>query len=296
MKIDRILWAFDSSTESEEALNYAVFLAKKFNSEIEGIHVIPADEKLLYETEFRNWTVKVEETIKSRLGSVTDELASQGINFNGLILRGDPKVEIVEFANREKADLIVMGKRGQGLIDRMLTGSTTLRVMRESKAPVLTVKKRDEKGALDISKILVPLDISEYSESALNYAIDLAVKLKASIKVLYVLSLYIYDYEIPYMVLDDLIKVSSIELSKRAEEIKLKRLAADSEVAKLEISAESVHGINSAISIVDYALARNIDLIVIDTHARKGIKKLILGSVMEKVVQEAHCAVLVVNP
>ncbi|MGH7890384.1 MAG: universal stress protein, partial [Thermodesulfobacteriota bacterium] len=73
MKIDKILWAFDSSTESEEALNYAVFLAKNFSSEIAGIHVMPADEKLLYETEFRNWTVKVEETIKSRLGSITDE-------------------------------------------------------------------------------------------------------------------------------------------------------------------------------------------------------------------------------
>jgi nucleotide-binding universal stress UspA family protein len=296
MEIQKILWAYDGSKESEEALGYAVFIAKKFGSAIMGTHVIPEPEKLLYESEFRDWTVKVEERIKSQLSSIANELTSQELNFQGLVLKGEPDKEIVEFANREKVNLIVMGKRGQGLIDRMLTGSTTLRVLRESSVPVLTVKKREKKVSLDIRKILVPIDISEDSDSALNYAIDLAIKLKASISVLYVLSLHIYDYEIPYSVLDDSINASSIEISTRVEEIKLKRQAADDEVAKLEINTEAIHGLSTAISIVDYASKNDADLIVINTHGRRGVKRLILGSVTEKVIQEAHCAVLALKP
>jgi len=291
MEIQRILWAFDGSKESEEALNYAVFFAKELDSEIIGIHVIPLPERLLYETEFHNWTVKVEEARKSQLTSIADELASQGLNFQGLVLRGEPNKEIVEFARREKVNLIVMGKRGQGLIDRMLTGSTTLRVLRESGIPVLTVKKRDEKAALDIKSILVPVDISEKSDSALNYAIDLAERIKASISVVCVFSLYPYDYEIPYWVLEDLINISSNELTKKTDRIKLSRGITD-----LEIKTEVIQGINTATSIVDYASRKKIDLIVINTHGRKGIKKLILGSVTEKVVQESPCAVLVLKP
>ncbi|HXG30306.1 MAG TPA: universal stress protein [Thermodesulfobacteriota bacterium] len=291
MEIRKILWAFDGSKESEEALNYAVFFAKRFDSEIIGVHVIPLPEKSLYETEFHNWALKVEEDIGSRLTSIADGLSSQGLSFRGLVLRGEPNREIVEFARREGISLIVMGRRGQGLIDRVLTGSTTLRVLRESGTPVLTVKKRDEEAALDIKSILVPVDISERSESALNYAMDLAERIKAGISVVCVFSLYPYDYEIPYWVLEDLIRVSSNELKKRVDKIKLSRGVTD-----LGIETEVVQGINTATSIVDYASRKKIDLIVINTHGRKGIKRLIIGSVTEKVIQEAPCAVLVLKP
>ncbi|MGE5443086.1 MAG: universal stress protein, partial [Ignavibacteriales bacterium] len=47
---------------------------------------------------------------------------------------------------------------------------------------------------------------------------------------------------------------------------------------------------------VEYATSKNADLIVINTHGRKGIKRLILGSVAEKVIQESHCPVLALKP
>src|SRR3989337_3930850 len=96
-EIKKIIWASDGSLESEEALNYAVFLAKRFGSEITGIHVIPMPEKLLYKTEFQNWTIKVEENIQSKLTLMANELASQGINFQGVVLKGEPDKEVVGF-------------------------------------------------------------------------------------------------------------------------------------------------------------------------------------------------------
>ena len=289
-EIKKIIWATDGSKESEEALNYAVFLTKKFGSEIIGIHVIPMPEKLLYETEFQNWTITVEENIQSKLALIASELTSQGLNFQGVVLKGEPNKEIVGFARHEKADLIAIGKRGLGLIDRMLIGSTTLRVLRESNIPVLAVKKRDEEGKVDIRNILVPLDIYEKVDSSLNYAIDLAERISANISVVYVFKLGPFFDEIPFSMLEDAIKGSSNKLAKRVEEIKLKR------GIKHEINTDVIRGISTSTAIVDYASNKNANLIVINTHGRKGVRRLILGSVTEKIIQESPCAVLALKP
>ena len=82
MNIQKILWASDGSRESEEALNYARFLAKRFNSEITGIYVIEMHEKLLYDysrdpdSELYRWVEKTAENQKARFAPIADELAA----------------------------------------------------------------------------------------------------------------------------------------------------------------------------------------------------------------------------
>ncbi len=297
-EIKKIIWATDGSKESQEALKYVVFLAKTFHSEIIGVHVLLKSELLSHKTELQNWMVKVEENMVSMLNSISNELASQGVNFRGVVLKGEVNKEIVRYARRKKADLIAMGKRGHGLIDRMLIGSTTLRVLRESKIPVLAVRQVDGKDHTDIRNILVPLDLYEESDSALKCAINLAEMINANIRVVYVITfstfyvftLIPYSTEIPYTLLEDFIKTSSNELANRVEKIKLER------ATKMEISTEVVQGTTPSVAIVDYANNRDIDLIVINTHGRKGVKKLVLGSVAEKVIQESTCPVLALKP
>lgn len=305
-EIKRIIWATDGSKESDEALNYARFLARQFGSQIIGVHVIEMPEKQLYEhfndpesELFYRWMERAEESYKANLTSTGDRLINQGISFHGEILKGEPNKRIVEFALSEKADLIVMGRRGLGLIDRILVGSSTLKVLRESSVPVLAVKKSDKEDTVDIRGILVPLDIYERADSALNYAMDLAERISASISVLYVFRLYAYSYggyEIPPSVVEDLIKLSSDKLREMVEDIKLKRGIRDKEATKLEINTEVTQGISSSVAIIDYASSKGIDLIVMNTHGRKGIKRFILGSVTERVIHESPCAVLVLKP
>jgi nucleotide-binding universal stress UspA family protein len=306
-EIKKIIWGTDGSKESEEALNYAVFLAKKFNSEIIGVSVIPMPEQLIDEYfrksqgEVHDWTVKVNENIESRLTSISSELASQGVSFKGMVLEGEPNKEIVGLARRERADLIVMGKRGHGLMGRILTGSNTLKVLRESSVPVVAVKKSEEGRAIEIRNILVPLDINQKVDSALDYAVDLAERINASISVLYVFKLVNYtNFEIPPIVLADvmegLMKSSLGELAKRVEKMKLRRRIRNREIDKLEINTEVIQGISTSATIVDYATNKNTDLIVINTHGKKGIKKFVLGSVAEKVIQESPCTVLTLKP
>jgi nucleotide-binding universal stress UspA family protein len=300
MEIKKIIWASDGSQESDEALTYAGFLAQRFNSEIVGTYVIGMHQKLLYDysrdpdSEVYRWVEKVAEYHKARLASIADELSAIGLRFQGEVLIGEPNDEIVRVARSGKADLIVMGKRGHGLIDRILVGSTTIKVLRESSVPVLAVGKKDKEGEIEIRNILVPIDIYENVDSALNYAIGLAQKINANILVLYVL--YMYDYETYYRVAEDLTKHSSDELAKRVEDIKLKLGIRNKEVAPIEISTGVIQGISCPVAIVDYASIKGFDLIVMNTHERKGMKRFILGSVTEKVIQESRCAVLALRP
>lgn len=310
MDIKRILWASDGSKESEEALRYVALFASTYGSRIIGLNVIqPVDLiGLKVPPEVRKELFSIQTVLEKReyerMNRSLEQLKPKGIKWDIRVETGVPHEEILRVASEEKVDLIAMGKRGLGLIDRVLIGSTALKVLRNSEWPVLAVKDGDGKDPVEIRRILVPIDISEELDSALNYAMDLAERINAAIAVVYILRLEAYAYEIPSSVLAEdlmsvleyLIGLASDRLSKRVEEIRLKRAAVNEGVARLEIRTEVIHGINPAVSLVDYASSNGIDLIVINTHGRKGVRRLFLGSVTEKVIQESHCPVLAIKP
>ena len=163
MDTKTILFAFDGSSESLEALNLARFLAERFNSEIICIHVIAMSTRLIYkhfaehpESKFNRWMEKARKEYKTKLSRIEDELRAQGISCQVRVLKGESSKKIAQVARSEKADLIVVGKRGLGLIDRMLTGSTTLKVLTESKIPVLAVKRKDQENSHEDSFLRAP--------------------------------------------------------------------------------------------------------------------------------------------
>ena len=302
MQIKKIVWATDGSNEAEEALKYAVYLAKKYSAEILGIYVstkkvksISSEFYLLKQELFNSLTETEERNYKENFSNIESRLRSTGIHFTGKVLRGEPASRIVNFVQKEKADLVVIGTRGHGLLDKMLIGSITLTVLKKSKTPVLAFKKR-EKKRVSIKNILVPVDVFQQSGPALGYAVDLASVLSARIFVVYSIRLSGHIYAVP-SILNEIVKHSKGELIRRVKEINLKRrLRGVGEDDGLRIKTSVLHGLNPAIAITDYASSNNIDLIVINMHSRSGIKKLILGSTTEKVIRSSHCSTLVVGP
>lgn len=307
-EIKKIIWASDGSDESEEALNYAIFLARIFRSEITGVYVIEMHPRLLYDyardpdSELYSWVEQTAENHKERLISEAEISGIQGIAFRTAVSIGDPSEEIVKLARRKKADLIVLGVRGLGLIDRMLVGSTTLKVLRKSRIPVLSVRKRGSGEAIEMRNILVPLDIYDKEDSALDYAVDLAQAIKANISVVYAYRLFDYAAieggKTPSGINElgeDALKFFSSELAARIEGTR-ERLKRDGMEAGSEITTDLIEGKTPAMRIVEYANSKKTDLIVINTHGRKGIKKIMMGSVTEKVVQESPCPVLALKP
>ena len=186
-----------------------------------------------------------------------------------------------------KADIIVMGKQGHGLIESMMVGSETVKVLKSSHIPVLAVKRPEPGKEIKISSIVVPIDLADDNETALNCALDLAGMTGASVTAVYALRLDMYAQDMPARALDIVIKQSVKELRERTEESRRNTKATRGTAVKSGITTKVIHGLSPAISVANYASKNNIDLIVINTHARTGLKRLVLGSVTERMIQES---------
>jgi len=298
----KIIWATDGSEEAERALEYARYLAVKSGAEIIGVHVVPLPVQLLYENlsnskeHINNSIINLENRVADMFDDVASSLKKSGVNFEGIMLKGKPSDKIIEFAKKSKADMIVLGKHGHGFFEAMLAGSETLKVLKGSHIPVLTVKDENKKGRAQFKNILVPIDLTECSDSAIAYSLALAQITGANIKVVYVLRLDMYAQELPASALEMVIEQAQTDLTQRVAKVKKAYERKKSASKDIKISAEVIHGMSEAVTIANYAKNNNIDLIAIHTHGRTGITRFLLGSVTERVISGSKCSVLAMRP
>ena len=144
---------------------------------------------------------------------------------------------------------------------------------------------------IDLRRILVPIDFSDHSKKALQYAIPFAAQFKASIDLLYVVEPAIYPADFSFgqvgfpAVEDELRQRGAEEL-----EVLIKR-----EIGARVNARSSVRTGKAAYEIEQYARDESIDLIIIATHGHSGMEHVLFGSTAEKVVRHAPCPVLVVR-
>lgn len=136
---------------------------------------------------------------------------------------------------------------------------------------------------------LLPTDFSSYADQALAYAIALGGKLQARLTLLHVL------HAVPLWIEGDMGRaLPDVYLRELEAEVHQSLVTRQQRVRDAGLQAEivQVHGIPFQ-TIVDIARDRRVDLIVMGTHGRTGLKHVLLGSVAEKVVRLAHCPVLI---
>ncbi|GJM15887.1 MAG: universal stress protein [Thermodesulfobacteriota bacterium] len=297
----KIVWATDGSEEAERALEYAKYLALKSDSEIIGVHVVPLAVQLLYENlseskkDVKDWRLQIEKNAAIQFEEISTGLKKAGIKFDGVILKGKPSDKIREIAKRRKADLIVLGKHGHGFFESMLVGSETIKVLKGSHIPVLAVKD-NKKTKAQFKKILVPIDLTHCSDTAVFYALNLAQLTGAVVKVVHVLRLDMYAQDLPASALEIVIEQTEKALKKRVLKIKKDFENKNRSSDNVKITNEVIHGMSEAVTISNYSEKNNIDLLVIHTHGRTGITRFLLGSVTERVISRSKCSVLAIRP
>jgi nucleotide-binding universal stress UspA family protein len=168
-------------------------------------------------------------------------------------------------------------------------GEVTLELNRRDEPLMDAATRTAVKSALKLKQILVPIDFSDCSKKALQYALPLAKEHEAALTLLYVVPPAYGAGE--YGGID----YAQLEASMReGGERELAKLAVD-EVCG-EVPADTRVRIGSpAANILEVARSLPADLIVISTHGRTGLKHVVLGSVAEHVVQRAPCPVFVVR-
>jgi nucleotide-binding universal stress UspA family protein len=139
-----------------------------------------------------------------------------------------------------------------------------------------------------ISKILVPIDFSDYSKSALKYAVDFAKLFNAELFLIYVIEPVIYppDFSMGQIAVPSV----DLEMDKRALE-ELENLAKKQIPKELKTRTMVKTG-KPFIEIIDTATEMGADLIIIATHGHSGVEHILFGSTAEKVVRKAPCPVL----
>ncbi len=147
MQFKKILVAVDGSTTADKGLEYAIELAKKFESTLTIMHVInlPSIPHSIPGDAF-NQPIPSTEELKTQLRSEGDnvllkrkeDVMKKNLQANILFAFGDPAEEILK--SSDDYDLIVMGSRGQGRLQSLILGSVSNKVIHYAKKPVLLIK------------------------------------------------------------------------------------------------------------------------------------------------------------
>jgi nucleotide-binding universal stress UspA family protein len=281
--ISNILWPTDFSAEGQEALLYAGLFARAFSARITALHVVPdlapafyADVPAVEQELLR----RMAEMNKKGLAKIQAVGKKKGLTFKKVVVtEGSAAKKIVETAEKERADLIVMGKKGQSMLERVLIGSVANHVLRHSPVPVLMTKKG--KRPAGIKKILVPTDFTKEEDAERDFAWDLAKGFGASLTFLYVLELHGHEFRM----VDHMFQAALGRFQRRAHRAK----------KGIEVSKDVIRAVTAAAGIDKYSREHRFDLIVMATCAR-GLGRFFLGSTTEKVLSLTDLPVYALPP
>jgi len=146
MKLKRILVGCDFSSDSDLAVQYGLSLAQEFQTELYLVHVLePTVYKNLL-TQAAGASDSDQEGLRDQLArkleGMVPEQAKQWCTPETVLLAGHPSDELTKYAVVNQADLIVLGVRGHSVMESLLVGSTTDRVVRQAPCPVLSVRPK----------------------------------------------------------------------------------------------------------------------------------------------------------
>lgn len=281
----KYLVPLDGSELAEHALPWARVLAESQGATIEllrcyepmaSIYMLPefaAPAPVYYDQSafFKD----IDEYLNKKIRTLPDGLATK------VRCEGDSGSAILQRAESEKVEAIVMASHGRGGLGRWLLGSVATKVVRGSRVPVLIINSSTEVAKRpQIKKILVPLDGSELAEEAVDKALELARGFDAEV----LLFQGIAHTPIGHPQLDAAVAYEVANANEYLNEVKA-RYPDD----KIEVSAK-IGG--PSLGIVE--AAKSCDLVVMSSHGRSGVRRWLLGSIAEQLIQSVTKPLLIV--
>jgi nucleotide-binding universal stress UspA family protein len=191
--LSKILLPVDFSERSVAAARYAKVLAARFGSELLLLHVLTPPQYELGSLEISGSMLT--ELYLGRAGQASAELGAflaaelEGIKVRRMVVEGEPAVQIVEFAHREHADIILMPTHGYGPFRRFILGSNTAKVLHDADCPVWTgvhLEQAPVAAADSLSNVLCGVDLGSQSSKTLCWAAMLAREFGARLTVIHV--------------------------------------------------------------------------------------------------------------
>ena len=232
---------------------------------------------------------ELRQTAQGVVDQARARLARPGLEVVAEVIRGRPASAIIDAAKAFHADVIVVGSRGHGTIESMLLGSVSAEVVDRATAPVLVARARS------VDHVVLAWDGSTCAEAAADLLRTWPIFASSSVRVVSVA-----DVEIPWWTgfpVDGSpglvpVHVDAADAARRQHDALARDMTAQLRRAGLTAEAERRDG-DAATALLAAAGASDADLIVMGTHGRTGLARLVLGSVARNVLQHANCSVLI---
>lgn len=252
----KILVPCDFSAPSREALKVAISIASKSKGEITLVHVI------LIPLEFNPISVEgLENEARKKFDVLKSNLDLAGVNLRFKIVYGDIILSTKVIIETEKIELVVMGTKGDSGLHELLIGSNTEKIVRHAGVPVLAVRTAFE--LTGIKRILVPTTLALNQIEFMNYVKKLQQLFHATVEILYI------NTPSKFRNYDQ----SLAEMAEFALHYQLENYV--SNVRDYHTEEEGI---------IEFAEQEKIDLLIMATHARKGLAHLFNESITEKIV------------
>lgn len=291
MKIECILCPTDLSPDSDEALRYAIALSRGYNAELILLHCDPIGDGLATP----NTHDKAAQGIREALEQHSGATGLAGLEWKSLVVNcDDTGAAIVREAARYGVDLIVMRSRRRPHRAALL-GSTAESVSRTAPCPVL-VMHTDERDwvsgfdtKIELKRVLVAYDFSDYSELALNYGLSFAQEYQSELHLLHVL---------PPFTLDES-EISWYPLGREGAYHKAAHRLQRVVPPETHLWCNIKHAVSEGQpyrEILSYAERNDIDLICLGAHGAGFGMRTLFGSNVDRVLRQAPCPVLVTQP
>ena len=297
----RILVPLDGSRLAEQALSYAMTLARGLPAELVLFRAIsiPSDvQDALDKAALKPGSLlaRLETDASEYLAAIAHFAQQSGLTASPVVRRGPAADVIVEHAGQMDVQLIVMASHGYTGIKRWRHGSVAERVLQSASVPVLLLRAKEgvSEGLPQASpcrRVLVPLDGSQLAEQVLPVLAPLAQALACEVILFQVPVVYtpgspMGEWYLPLQ--------STFEISDRQAHAYLDALA--SHLGEQGIEASTALGEGPvAEAIIDHAVASDSDVIAMCTHGRTGLARWALGSVADRVLRAGDKPILLVR-
>lgn len=318
-KIKKVLVPVELHENTTPVIQWANFLAQTLDCQLTFLHVNESLESFKHSLFFDEGmdvtpSAQVKDLRAAYMQTAQQELTqlagqcSGKLSVETVLEEGRAPAVILDYSRTHGCDCILMGTHGKPWYQRFLIGSTAEAVLRAAMLPVMIVPNTTPaEHTPQLTRLLLPTDFSPESTAGIDWGA------------------YLAQYGVQEINLCHVIESPFLEMYKSDEtEFDMKQIATESRdhppriaqpfwehaeqvsLGKLTTLCQHFEGLPARIELLTrdglpaenllaVAAEKNIDLLVIATHGRTGIRHVVLGSVAEKVIRSVGCPVLVVR-
>ncbi len=281
----------------EHAIERSIWLAQHCSAKVTflaAIELAGGFRTLLSSSESERLQKQADDTTRAALDKLVDRARIAGVQAEPLLVHGKGWLEITHEAMRGEHDLVIVGTRDVGTMNRLLFGTTAMNLLRQCPGPVWVVKPKPE---VDVRNVLVAVDVGTMCPRVIEMGLALR-----SLGVQRLHFLHVVDFPLDRLWTTGVPTADSDryhkQISDRAETFlsdELHRQLGETIPGDIEVHVKDGSIIPEPV-ILQYIEDQQIDLLVIGTVAGDREPGLVLGSTAERLLRQVPCSLVAVKP